>query len=41
MLNATLPADGEAPLPRVRRPDLAATDPITSAILAHPAHLNP
>ncbi|MEU5727049.1 LacI family DNA-binding transcriptional regulator [Micromonospora sp. NPDC047738] len=41
MLNATLPADGEAPLPRVRRPDLATTDPVTSAILSRSAHLNP
>ncbi|MEO3780515.1 LacI family DNA-binding transcriptional regulator [Micromonospora sp. B11E3] len=41
MLNATLPPDGEAPLPRVRRPDLAAADPVTSAILTRPAHLNP
>ncbi|MCW3819830.1 LacI family transcriptional regulator [Micromonospora sp. DR5-3] len=41
MLNATLPPDGEAPLPRVRRPDLATTDPVTSAILTRSTHLNP
>lgn len=41
MLNATLPAQGEAPLPRARRPGRVTTDPVASAILTRSPQLDP